>query len=409
MFLGQIVLIFFVIVYNFYRVIKGENMNEGEKIARNPLDQREEVLEHLKKKDKRMVVAMAPSVRVAIGEGFGGKIGENNEGKIISAFRRLGFDDVFDVDFGADMTVVEESNEFVERFLSGKNLPMFTSCCPAWVKFVEQNYPEYVKNLSTCKSPQQMLGAVVKTYYAEKLGVTADKLYFVSVMPCIAKKMERQRDFMSSTPFGLDTDAVITASEMIDMIKEQNIDFNSLPKGRFDSAFGTSSGSGVIFGTTGGVMEASLRTLSDKLGGKRIKKVEYLLVRGVGGIREATVNIGDKKVRIAVASGLMNAKTLMDDIKAGKKYYDFVEVMACSGGCSNGTGMPIYFKNQRANEKVAMRRARGLYKSDATKRARKAHENPAIKSLYQNFLGEIGGEKAKQLLHTHYSQHERTV
>lgn len=377
---------------------------EVEKIVKNPLDKREEVFEHLEKKDKRMIVAMAPSVRVALGEGFNRKIGENNEGKIISAFRHLGFDDVFDVDFGADMTVVEESNEFVERFLSGERLPMFTSCCPAWVKFVEQNYPEFTRNLSTCKSPQQMLGAVIKTYYAEKLGVSADKLYFVSVMPCIAKKMERQRPFMSSTPFGLDTDAVITASEMIEMIKEKNIDFNSLPDGKFDSLFGVSSGSGVIFGTTGGVMEASLRTLSDRLGGKKIKKVEYLLVRGLGGIKEATINVGNKSVRVAVASGLQNAKVLMDDIKSGKRYYDFVEVMACSGGCSNGTGMPMHFKTPLENEKIAMKRAKGLYKSDALKRDRKAHENPAIKSLYKNFLGEIGGEKARNLLHTHYIQ-----
>ncbi len=377
---------------------------EVNKIVKNPLDKRDEVFEHLEKKDKRMIVAMAPSVRVALGEGFSDKIGENNEGKIITAFRRLGFDDVFDVDFGADMTVVEESNEFVERFLSGEHLPMFTSCCPAWVKFVEQNYPEYIGNLSTCKSPQQMLGAVIKTYYAEKLGVSADKLYFVSVMPCIAKKMERQRPFMSSTPFGLDTDAVITASEMIEMIKEKNIDFNSLPNGKFDSLFGVSSGSGVIFGTTGGVMEASLRTLSDKLGGKKIKKVEYLLVRGLGGIKEATIKVGNKNVRVAVASGLQNAKVLMDDIKSGKRYYDFVEVMACSGGCSNGTGMPMHFKTPLENEKVAMKRAKGLYKSDALKRDRKAHENPAIKSLYKDFLGEIGGEKAKLLLHTHYIQ-----
>lgn len=377
---------------------------EVDKIVKNPLDKREEVFEHLSKKDKRMIVAMAPSVRVALGEGFNRKIGENNEGKIISAFRSLGFDDVFDVDFGADMTVVEESNEFVERFLSGERLPMFTSCCPAWVKFVEQNYPEYVSNLSTCKSPQQMLGAVIKTYYAEKLGVSADKLYFVSVMPCIAKKMERQRPFMSSTPFGLDTDAVITASEMIEMIKEKNIDFNALPDGKFDSLFGVSSGSGVIFGTTGGVMEASLRTLSDRLGGKKIKRVEYLLVRGLGGIKEATIDVGSRSVRVAVASGLQNAKVLMDDIKSGKRYYDFVEVMACSGGCSNGTGMPMHFKTPLENEKIAMKRARGLYKSDALKRDRKAHENPAIKSLYKHFLGKIGGEKARNLLHTHYIQ-----
>ncbi len=369
----------------------------------NPLDQREEVLEHLKKKDKRMVVAMAPSVRVALGEGFGGNIGENNEGKIITAFRSLGFDDVFDVDFGADLTVVEEANEFVDKFLKGENLPMFTSCCPAWVKFVEQNYPEYVKNLSSCKSPQQMLGAVVKTFYAKNLGISPKELYFVSVMPCIAKKMERQRPFMSSTPFGLDTDAVITASEMIEMIKENNIDFNSLPEGKFDPLLGVSSGSGVIFGTTGGVMEASLRTLSDKLGGKGFKKVEYLLVRGLGGIKEATIDVGNRKVCVAVASGLMSAKNLMEDIKAGKRYYDFVEVMACSGGCSNGTGMPMHFKTQAENEKVAMKRAKGLYKSDAQKKDRKAHDNPAIKNLYDTFLGDIGGEKAKQLLHTHYT------
>lgn len=382
-----------------------ENEIQVEKIVKkSPLDQVDEVLEHLQKKDKRMVVAMAPSVRVALGEGFGGKIGQNVEGKIITAFRMLGFDDVFDVNFGADLTIVEEANEFVNRFLSGQKLPMFTSCCPAWVKFVEQNYPQFINNLSTCKSPQQMLSGMIKTYYAQKINVKASEIYFVSVMPCIAKKMERQRPHQSSTPFGLDTDAVITAREMIDIIKSKNINLLDLEDGKFDALLGNSSGSGVIFGTTGGVMEASLRTLSEELSGKKIDKVEYLLVRGLGGIKHAEINVGEKKVKVAVASGLLNAKQLLEQISKGEVYYDFVEVMACEGGCSNGTGMPMHFKTAEENKKVAMQRAKGLYKSDASKVSRKSHENPAVKQIYKEFLGEVGGDKAKEILHTKYIQ-----
>lgn len=364
----------------------------------------EQVLGHLQKKDKRMVIAMAPSVRVSLGEGFGCKIGGNVEGKIITAFRKLGFDDVFDVDFGADLTVVEEANEFVNRFLSNDRLPMFTSCCPAWVKFVETMYPEFIPHISTCKSPQQMLAGIVKTFYAEKLKVKPSDLYFVTVMPCIAKKSERLRLGMSAGKCGPDTDAVLTVKEMIDIIKSKNIDFMNLEDGEFDKILGLSSGSGVIFGTTGGVMEASLRTLMDRLSRKDIKKVEYLIVRGLSGIKEGSVKVGDREIRVAVVSGLNNAKVLLDEIKEGKKNFDFVEVMACPGGCSNGTGMPMYSKSQAENTKIAEIRAKGLYNTDKKKNARKSHKNPAIKKLYKEYLGEVGGERAKSILHTKYKK-----
>ena len=374
-------------------------------IKKNPLNQIDEVLFHLEKKDKRMIVAMAPSVRVSLGEGFGCKIGENTEGKIITAFRELGFDDVFDVDFGADLTVVEEANEFVNRYLSGKNLPMFTSCCPAWVKFVETMYPNFINNISTCKSPQQMLAGIVKTFYAEKLGVSPSSLYFVTVMPCIAKKQERLRRGMDAGKCGPDTDAVLTVKEMIEVIKSKNIDFNNLEDGEFDKILGLSSGSGVIFGTTGGVMEASLRTLMDRLQRKDIKEVEYLIVRGLGGIKEGVIKVGqDREIKVAVVSGLNNAKVLLDEIKSGEKYFDFVEVMACPGGCSNGTGMPLYKKSQAESTKIAEMRAKGLYKTDKKKKARKSHKNPAIKKLYKEYLGEIGGERAREILHTKYKR-----
>lgn len=377
-------------------------------IKRNPLFQVNEVLEHLGKKDKRMIVAMAPSVRVALGEGFGFKIGENTEKKIITAFRSLGFDDVFDVNFGADLTVVEEANEFANRYLSKDRLPMFTSCCPAWVKFVETMYPDFVPNISTCKSPQQMLAGVVKTFYAEKLKVSPSDLYFVTVMPCIAKKSERLRRGMSAGGCGPDTDAVLTVNEMIEILKSRNIDLKTLEDGEFDKLLGLSSGSGVIFGTTGGVMEASLRTLMDKLEKKDIKNVEYLIVRGLSGIKEGSIKIDDnREVKIAVVSGLNNAKILLDQIKSGEKHFDFVEVMACPGGCSNGTGMPMYKKSQAENTKIAEQRAKGLYKTDKKRASRKSHKNPAIKKLYKTYFGEIGGEKAKKILHVKYKRPRR--
>ncbi len=364
--------------------------------------QKNEVLEHLAKKDKRMVVAMAPSVRVALGEHLGSKIGENVEGKMISALRRLGFDDVFDVVFGADLTVVEEAQELAQSIKSGKKKPLFTSCCPAWIKFVEKFYPEFIPNVSTCKSPQQMTAATVKTFYAERLGVKPTDIYFVSLMPCIAKKFERTRPGQSADGIHFDTDAVLTVRELTEMIKVCGIDFMNIEEGKFDEVLGLSSGAGIIFGATGGVIEAALRTLSDKLSQKPLEKVEYLLVRGLSGTKEAKVNVDGKEIKVAVVSGLDNARNLLEKIKSGEKEYDFVEVMACPGGCANGGGMPIHPAHIMNTRQIAKERADNLYESDVKNNVRKAHENPAIKFVYKNYFGTPGSEKAIKYLHTHY-------
>lgn len=364
--------------------------------------QKYEVLDQLNKKEKRLVVAMAPSVRVALGEYLGSSLGENVEGKMISALRRLGFQDVFDVDFAADLTIMEEAHEFIERFTKGDKKPMFTSCCPAWIKFVEHFFPEFIPNLSTCKSPQQMQGAVIKTYYAEKLKVDPNSIYFVSIMPCIAKKFERKRENINANKNGYDVDAVLTTRELAEMIKSSGIDFMSLPDGKFDEPLGISTGSGVIFGATGGVMEAALRTVADTLEGKDLSSVEYLLVRGVKGTKEAEIEVAGNKVKLAVVSGLKNARTLLEKIKSGEKHYDFVEVMACPGGCANGGGQPIHPSEITNNKVIAEIRAKGLYDSDLKNKKRKSHENPVIKEIYKNYFGTPGSKKAHEILHTTY-------
>jgi iron-only hydrogenase group A len=360
-----------------------------------------EVLEHLAKRDKRTIVAMAPSVRVSLGEFFGSQIGENVRGKMISALRLLGFDDVFDIVFGADLTIVEEANEFAEVLKNKRKKPLFTSCCPAWTNYVEKFYPEFIPNLSTCKSPQQMMSATIKTFYANLLKEKPENLFFVSIMPCYAKKFERINQ--SSTSAGEDTDVVLTVSELAEMIKMKNLDFMNLKEGKFDDMLGLSSGAGLIFGATGGVMEASLRTVCDIVPKKPLKKVDYLLVRGLSGTKEAEIEIGDKKVKIAVVSGLDNAKTLLEKIKSGEKDYDFVEVMACPGGCVNGSGMPRH--ENVGDKQLADERAENLYASDEKHRYRRAHKNPSIKYLYKHFFGAVGGERAHKILHTnHFKQ-----
>ncbi len=368
-----------------------------------------EVLQHLHDKDKRMVVAMAPSVRVALGEQLGSEIGENVEGKMISALRRLGFDDVFDIDFGADLTVMEESHELIEALENPDRKPLLTSCCPAWIKFVEIFYPEFIGNLSTCKSPQQMMSATVKTFYADKLGLKPKDIYFVSIMPCIAKKFERLRENQSAGKAGPDTDAVLTVRDLAELIKLCGIEFMKLPDGKFDETLGLSSGAGVIFGATGGVMEAALRTVADKIEGKKIRKVEYMLCRGLSGTKEAELDIGGHHVRLAVVSGLNNARQLLEKIKSGEKSFDFVEVMACPGGCANGGGMPVHPSHIVNNRELARERAENLYASDAKNNVRKSHENPAIKYVYENYFGEVGGEKAHKILHTSYVDRSKNL
>jgi len=358
------------------------------------------VLDALASKEKRMIVAMAPSVRVAVGEMLGSDIGENVEGKMITALRKLGFQDVFDIDFAADLTIMEEANEFIERLNSNKGV-MFTSCCPAWVKFVEEFYPEFIPNLSTCKSPQQMFGAVIKSYYAKKLNVDPASLFFVSVMPCIAKKFERLRENQSEDGV-IDVDAVLTTRELSELIKTSGINFMELEDGEFDKPLGISSGSGVIFGATGGVMEAALRTVADTIEKKDIQEIDYLLVRGLNGTKEAEIEVGGKKVKIAVVSGLKNARQLLEKIKSGEKKYDFVEVMSCPGGCANGGGQPIHPAHIVNNKKIAEMRAKGLYQSDLKNKYRKSHKNPAIIEIYETFFTKPGSEKAHKHLHTTY-------
>ena len=379
----------------------------GQCIAACPvgaLTEREEiddVMDAIRDPEKRVIVGTAPSVRVGLGEEFGYPIGTNVEGKMVSALRKLGFDDVFDVDFAADLTIMEEGAEFINRLTNGGKLPMMTSCSPAWIKYVEHNYPDLIGNLSTCKSPQQMFGAVCKTYYAEKLGVDPKDLVVVSVMPCTAKKFEKGRADQSAAGVP-DIDYAITTRELAKMIKLQGIIFDELEDGEFDAPLGISTGAGLIFGATGGVMEAALRTVADILEKKDLKKIDYTAVRGTEGIKEATVKIAGKTVKVAVASGLANAKVLMDKVRSGEADYQFIEIMSCPGGCVNGGGQPIKTGYVRNNYDVRAIRAKSIYDADKGMKYRKSHDNPAIKELYATYLGEPNGHKAHKILHTSY-------
>lgn len=359
------------------------------------------VLAALADPTKHVVVGTAPSVRVALGEEFGYPIGTDTEGKMVAALRNLGFDRVFDVDFAADLTIMEEGFELVDRIQHGGALPMMTSCSPAWIKFCEYNYPELLPNLSTAKSPQQMFGASVKTYYAKKFGIDPKDIYVVSVMPCIAKKFEKTRPYQDAAGVP-DIDAVLTTRELARMIKRAGIQYNLLPDEKFDEPLGVSTGAGVIFGATGGVMEAALRTVADLLEGKELEDFEYKAVRGQQGIKSATVTLGGKEIKIAVASSLANARVLMDEIKAGNSPYQFIEIMSCPGGCVNGGGQPIKSAFVRNNQDIRALRAKAIYDTDKKMKLRKSHENPVIKQLYDEFLGKPNSHLAHELLHTKY-------
>ena len=355
----------------------------------------------LKDPDKYVVVQTAPAVRVALGEEFGMPIGTNVTGKMVTALKRLGFNKVFDTNTGADFTIMEEANEFIERIKENDNLPMITSCSPGWVKYIEMNYPELLPHLSTCKSPHQMFGALIKTYFAKKEGISPEKIYMVSVMPCIAKKFERQRTEMKND--GLyDVDNVITTRELSRMIKQANIEFEKLEDSTFDSPMGEATGAAAIFGTTGGVMEAALRTAQDVLTGKDLPKIEFEQVRGGDGIKRATVNIAGKDMKVVAASGLANAQKIMEEIKNGKADYQFVEIMACPGGCVMGGGQPIKSSKIRREVDVRKLRADSLYTIDEKSIIRKSHKNPVVKKVYDEFLEEPGSYRAHKLLHTHY-------
>ena len=363
----------------------------------------DDVFMKLKDPDSYVVVQTAPAVRVALGEEFGMKIGTNVKGKMVTALRRLGFDKVFDTNTGADLTIMEEANEFVERFTKNENLPMITSCSPGWVRFAEKNYGDLLPHLSSCKSPHQMFGAIIKSYFAEKYGIDKNKICTVSVMPCVAKKYDCSRPEMEVDGVR-DVDYVITTRELARMIKQANIDFVGLEDSNFDDPMGEASGAGAIFGTTGGVMEAAIRTAVDTIEGKSIDKIEYTEVRGEKGVKEATLNIAGKEVKIAVASSLKMARKIMDEIRSGKSPYHFIEIMACPGGCVMGGGQPI--KNSKVRSEVDVRalRAKAIYTIDEQSTIRKSHENPVMIELYDKYLEKPGSEKAEKLLHTHYTQ-----
>ena len=353
-----------------------------------------------------VLVQTAPAVRVALGEEFGMPIGTNVTGKMITALKRLGFNKVFDTNTGADFTIMEEANEFVERFKKHDELPMLTSCCPGWIKYIEMNYPEMLPHLSSCKSPHQMFGAVLKTYYAQKEGIDPEKIYTVSVMPCIAKKFESKRPEMKEN--GLeDVDNVITTRELARMIKQANIDFEKLEDSKFDDPMGEATGAAAIFGVTGGVMEAALRTAEDILTGEDLPKIDFEQVRGSEGIKRATVTIAGKPISVVAASGLSNAKKILEEIKTGKANYQFVEIMACPGGCIMGGGQPIKHSKIRAEVDVQKLRASSLYSIDEKSTIRKSHENPVIKKIYEEYLEKPGGYRAEKLLHTKYTKREK--
>lgn len=364
-------------------------------------DSIDEVLAAIADPKKHVVVQPAPSVRAALGEEFGYPMGTDVEGKMAAALRRIGFDKVFDTNFSADLTIMEEANEFLDRVQNGGVLPMMTSCSPGWVKYCEHYYPDQLAHLSSCKSPQQMFGAVTKTYYAEKMGLDPKDIVCVSVMPCTAKKFEIGREDQNAAGVP-DVDISITTRELARLIRRVGIDFRILPNEGFDDPLGESTGAGVIFGATGGVMEAALRTAVEKLTGEELESVEFKEVRGTEGMKEATYHVAGMDVKVAVASGLTNAKVIMDKIRAGEADYHFVEIMCCPGGCVNGGGQPQVHADVRNFEDVRAIRAKVLYDNDAAKTLRKSHENPSVKRLYEEYLGEPGSEKAHHILHTTY-------
>ena len=369
-------------------------------------DETDKVFAALADPSKHVIVNTAPSVRVTLGEAFGMPVGTNVKGKMVAALRRLGFAKVFDTDFSADLTIVEEANELIERIKNGGKLPMITSCSPGWVKFCEYYYPDFIENLSSCKSPQQMFGAVAKTWYASKMGIDPKDIYVVAIMPCTAKKFEAHRENQAASGYP-DIDVALTTRELSRMIDRSGLTFTDLPDEEFDLPLGASTGAGAIFGATGGVMEAALRTAAETLTGKPLEKVDFVDVRGTAGVKEAVYKIGDLELKVAVTSGLTNAKRLLESIKSGAKSYDFIEVMACPGGCVNGGGQPIQSASVRNNVDLKSVRAKGLYAEDANLPLRKSHENPSIKALYEEYLEKPGSHKAHEILHTKYVPRKR--
>ena len=352
---------------------------------------------------KHVIVQTAPSIRVTLGEAFGMPIGSNVKGKMVSALRQLGFDAVFDTDLAADMTIVEEANELVERIKNGGTLPMITSCSPGWVKFCEHYYPDFVDNLSSCKSPQQMFGAIAKTWYAKRMKLDPKDVVVVAVMPCTAKKFEIGRDDQAAAGVP-DVDVALTTRELARMIDRAGIDFAALPDEDFDDPMGESTGAGAIFGATGGVMEAALRTAAEWITGSDAAPVDFVEVRGTDGVKEATYKVGDLTLNVAVASGLANAKKVLDSVRSGEKTYHFIEIMCCPGGCVNGGGQPVQHARVRNWVDLKGLRAKALYEEDKNLPLRKSHKNPSLMKIYEEYLEKPGSHTAHEVLHTSYQK-----
>ena len=371
-------------------------------------DDTAKVFEALNDPEKVVIVQTAPATRVAIAECFGNPIGTNAKGKMVAALHRLGFDKVFDTNFSADLTIMEEATEFLDRFQNGGTLPLITSCSPGWVKYCETYFPEFIPNLSSCKSPQQMFGAVIKTWYAERNGIDPKNIVSVSIMPCTAKKFEIGRDDESAAGLA-DVDYALTTRELGKMIKKACIDFNKLPDEEYDNPLGEGTGAGVIFAATGGVMEAALRTAVDVLTGKDNKSYDFVEVRGTDGIKEATYDVNGTKINVAVASGLSNAKKVLESVKDGSKKYDFIEVMCCPGGCVNGGGQPIHPNSVRETVDIKAVRAAAIYEEDKNLPKRKSHDNSAIQLIYKDYFEKPGSHKAHEVLHTSYVDRSKTL
>lgn len=369
-------------------------------------DQTQEVFDAIADPEKVVIVHTAPAIRATLGECFGMPIGTNVKGKMVTALKMLGFDKVFDTDFGADLTIMEEANEFVDRVKNGGVLPMITSCSPGWIKFCEHYYPDMLPNLSSCKSPQQMTGAIIKTYYAEKENIDPKNIVVVSIMPCTAKKFEVKRDDQDAAGVP-DVDIALTTRELAKMIQKAQIRFTELPDSDYDPALGVTTGAAAIFGATGGVMEAALRTAADTLTGQSLSSIDYKEVRGTNGIKEAVYNVAGIDVKVAVCSGLKNAAAVLDSVKSGEKNYHFIEIMCCPGGCVNGGGQPIQSGDVRNFTDLKGLRAKALYEEDANLPLRKSHDSPIIKKLYEEYLEKPGSHKAHEILHTTYVERKK--
>ncbi|MBR0112897.1 MAG: iron hydrogenase small subunit [Clostridia bacterium] len=364
-------------------------------------DDTDKVFAAINDPEKFVIVHTAPSIRVTLGEAFGMHMGSNVQGKMVAALRRLGFDKVFDTDFAADLTIIEEANELVERVKNGGTLPMITSCSPGWIKYCEHYFPTELDHLSTCKSPQQMFGATIKTWYAKKMGIDPKNIVCVGIMPCTAKKFETKREDQSASGYP-DIDYALTTRELARMIETAGIYFPKLPDEEFDNPLGEGTGAAVIFGATGGVMEAALRTTVETITGEELADVNFTEVRGTKGIKEATYNVGGLEIKVCAASGLSNAKKVMDEVKAGTSPYTFIEIMACPGGCVNGGGQPVQHAVVRNFYDLKAIRGAALYEADKNLPKRKSHESEAIKTVYSEFFGEPGSHKAHEVLHTSY-------